>query len=69
MRKSHINCDSCGPDLTDAGPRPDYYLTLQAVRMATTSQVQYAVHVTPPLNEAKDFCSKQCLNNWLNPST
>ncbi len=69
MHKTMINCDTCGADLTDAGSMPTYYLTLQAVRMASTSNSECAVYVTPPLRQKMDFCGKKCLDGWLNPRT
>jgi hypothetical protein len=68
MRTTTINCDTCNADLTDSGPRPTYYLTLNSVKMANRSGAEFAIMVHPPTKGQMDFCSKACLAKWVNPS-
>ncbi len=62
-----VTCDACGNNLTEDTRYPaKYALELQAINVAiNTSGSRYAVHVTPPIDGKKHFCSFVCIKNWM----
>ena len=66
MRKQSITCDNCGKELiTDTRYPHNYNFELSVIDTnINTSGTQYAVHMEPPFNGNKHFCSKKCIAEW-----
>ena len=69
MIKTTITCDTCEKDLSESGPRTEYYLTLAANRVPSTSNMHYLVQIFPPIDRTMHFCGMGCLLEKFNPSS
>ena len=66
-KETNITCDCCGEKLSIETTYPhNYGLVLRAEDFKkNVGGVQYAVHITPPIDSEKVFCNVKCLNEWL----
>lgn len=65
MKQSKVTCDNCNADLSDAGPRPEYRLVLDAERIPNSGRLLYAVYVVPAVDRQHHFCGLGCLSKWI----
>lgn len=62
-----VTCDCCKRELITHTAMPaKYCLQLSAIDTnRNPGGIQYAVHVTSPLEQSQHFCGFTCLKQWL----
>lgn len=59
-------CDTCGRQLDNSGPMPDYMFTVEVMRVPNLDGYEFSLLVTPPHPVGRyDFCSERCLKEWV----
>jgi hypothetical protein len=66
MITQSITCDTCSKELITDTPYPhNFNFELRVIDTnRNTSGIQFAVHMSPPFDGVKHFCSKKCLGEF-----
>jgi hypothetical protein len=65
-KQTEIKCDACGKDLTFWSMKtPDYRIVLHSEEIPSKGNtcLDYIKH--DPIPNRRDFCSEDCLKNWI----
>jgi len=60
-----ITCDNCEKDLSSTAGMPDFRLKLSSESLPNTSDITFAVYVSPDIDEDLYFCGLGCLKEWI----
>jgi len=62
-----IYCDACETDLSSTSNSIDWRIVLSSERMPIDNRFPVTdIHIYPPFEGVRHFCTVRCLNKWLN---